>query len=597
MTQLEKKLKIPFTTRLTKVCNYAQAVTELKLMQKRHQGASQAQGTDFLREDTKIREEVKALGNIFVRTEENVSVKDVIDGFLHRKIRKMQEAFESKVMKEFSQHVDTIIGDIKESQHFKSFLAHSTHPKDIEALEAGFDRDAEPACFSKPIVADLYFFLRDPATSTFSHERRFLERQFLNYIKRFYKENMDRVLIKPKSVEDKVREFVKLRYNKSDYNIEVFEGRYLYAEAYVLLRCGMLDQVKAMVRKVAFFPAQFTDKLVSYIDDPQRVSLSPILKSSDDKFKQIIYQLISSPESIQPGPVVSTLEDYLWVKILATQRGHSVKFDDMVRESKSPTNKLFIAVMGKKYTLAQETLLKEDFSVTDAFYLCTELYRKEGVRNPLFVNFVFLVAKRFASAEKRAKVIQTLHYLTQAEVGRKIVEYEMYDVVELLPKEYGRELVAILHGSNNKKMLLKLYFINDDDQEIACLLEETLSEEIASERTIASFDEFEHSGIYSYLSDKYGIDKYPRLKVLRDFLEFKIRRDIPSLQQTVLFDEAEIDVLRGLGCIDTVAIIASDVVAAAKSSFLAQKLLNVTGRLALGEYSQRVLLKKLIDVL
>ena len=598
MSQLEQKLRVPFTTRQNRICSYAQAVAEMKFIIKNSQNkAAETVEIDAFWADIKLKEKIKSLGNVFTAPEEGTNIEDVLDGFQQRKIKKMQHKFEEKVCKRFLPRVDLVVGELRDALYFKNVLTHSIHQKDVENLEANFTKDAEPEYFSRPMLSDLYFFLRSQGASGFQHEKRFLERQFLKYIKRFYKENPERVFSKAGSIEEKITEFVKLRYNKSDYNIEVFEGRYLYAEVYVLLRCGIADRVRSMLRETSFFPAQFVEKVTAYTENTARVYQSPFVRPSEDKFKQLIFRLLFSPESVQPGQIVSTLEDYLWIKNLAVERGHHVKFEEVLKESNSAAGKLLTCILHKKYTDSLEILLKGEFSATDAFCLGAELYKKEGGRSILFVNFLFLVAKRFSSAENRSKLVSLLCFQTPVAIGRKIIEYEMYEIVEFLPEKYGRELVSILRSSNNKRILLKLYFMNEDEQEIVYLLEESFSEEISSERAIKDFKEFEHSEVYFYMCEKYGPEKYPKLRVLKDFLNFKIKRDLVSLQQMALFDEAETKTLQGLSCIDTIVVIVSGVISDAKSSFLAQKLMNVTGKLTLSEHSQRAMLKALIGVL
>lgn len=598
MTQAERRLKVPFTTRLARVHNYAQATAELRMLQKRLAGVARSPGSlDSCRADAKIEEDIRALGNVFTSPEPGISTEDILDGFLHQRVKRLQHRFEEKVLADFARQADAVVEEMKKSQQFKSTLAHTIHPKDIEYLERSFDRPADASAFSKPVVAELYAFLCSSALAGFQQERLFLERQFLNYIKRFYKENADKIHTRASTIEDRVREFVKMRYNKMEYNIEVFEGRYIYAEIYVFLRCGLRSQVRGILGSFSLLPAAFVEKVSSYLDNPARVLQGPPPRQTEDRFKQLVLRLVSSPESVQADHIVSTLEDYLWTKHLAAEKGVSVRFEEVLKETKAPVGRLLACVLGRLYAAAQETLLGGGFTATDAYYLCMELNKRERLESAQFVNFVFMVAQRFSSAERKARIVLSLPNLGPEDAGRKIAEYEMYVVAKMLPSEHRRELVSVLRRSNNKKALLRLYFINDDEQEIACLLEEALSEAVASERAVHDFRDFEYSEIYFYLEERRAIEKYPRLEILKDFLVFKARRDLVSLQKTVLLDEARLDMLNELDCIDAVVIIASEVVAGAESSFFAHRLMGIAGKLKLNEHAHRALLKNLIAVL
>eukprot|EP00866_Antonospora_locustae_P001397 jgi/Antlo1/1397/1240 len=568
------------------------------MLQKRLASAARNPGIlDSSRADAKIEEDIQALGNVFTSPEPNISTQDILDGVLHQRVKRLQQKFEENVLAGFVQRADAVIQEMKNSQQFRGALAHIIHSKDIEYLEKSFDRAADVSAFSKPVVAEMYAFLCGSASAGFQQERLFLEKQFLNYIKRFYKENADKIHTKASTIEDRVREFVKMRYNKIEYNIEVFEGRYIYAEIYVLLRCGLHGHVRNILGSFSLLPAVFVERVSSYLDNPARVLQSPPPRQTEDKFKQMIYRLISSPESVQANQIVSTLEDYLWVKHLAAARGVSVKFEEILNETKAPVGRLLTCVLGRLYAAAQETLLGGGFTATDAFYLCMELNKRERLQSPLFVNFVFMVAQRFSSAERKARIVMSLPNLSPEDAGKRIAEYEMYVIAKMLPCEHRKELVRVLRRSNNKKTLLKLYFINDDEQEIACLLEEALSEAVASEKLVHDFRDFEYSEIYFYLEEMRAIEKYPRLEILKDFLVFKTRRDLISLQKTVLLDEAKIEMLNELDCIDAVVIMASEVIAGTESSFFAHRLMCIAGKLELNEHAHRALLKNLIAVL
>lgn len=598
MSQAERKLKVPFTTRLARVYNYAQATAELRLLHKRLANIVRNPGSlDSCRADSKIEEDIRALGNVFTSPESGISTQDILDGFLHQKVKRLQHRFEEKVLDDFSRRADAVIQEVKKSQQFRSTLAHIIHPKDIEYLEKNFDKAADASAFSKPAVAELYTFLCGSASAGLQQERQFLEKQFLNYIKRFYKENADKIHTRASTIEDRVQEFVKMRYNKTEYNIEVFEGRYIYAEIYVLLRCGLHVHMKSILSSFSLLPAAFVEKVSSYLDNPANVVQSQPPRQTEDRFKQMILRLISSPESVQANHIVSTLEDYLWAKHLAVARGVPVKFEEILKETKAPIGRLFTCVLGRLYAAAQETLLGGAFTAADAFYLCMELNKREKLQSSPFCNFVFMVAQRFSSVERKVRIVMSLPNLSPEDMARKIAEYEMYAIAKMLPCEHRKELVRVLRRSNNKKALLRLYFINDDEQEIACLLEEALSEAMASEKTILDFRDFEYSEIYFYLEERRAIDKYPRLEMLKDFLVFKVRRDLVSLQRTVLLDEAKLEMLNELDCIDAIVIIASEVIACAESSFFAQRLMSIAGKLEMNEHAHRALLKNLISVL
>lgn len=592
------RLKVPFTLKPTQITNYAHAISELKSFKYEKPTTKYF---DEISSYNALKLKIKELGNFFSEHEEIPTVEDILDGIQQEKLKSHFSKMQQNLIKKFVKKINQKIDGLKETLENKCNIAHSITTSDLKYVENNFESDAEYSTFSKPILAELYFLLKNKKDG-----RKFLEEQFLNFIKRFFKSNAERITVKTGSIEEKISHFVKMRYNKTDFNIEVYEDRFIYAEIYVLMRCGLIEEARKLLLSIPFFNPRFVDKLTTYFDSPQKLIHCPVLSSNEDKFKQIIYKIISIPSSINPNSIISTLEDVLWIRILNLEKNLPVNFEDLLKETKSSTNKLMIHIINQNYQEAQNILLKGDFSAVDAFFLCNEIIKYDFQQSRLYTHFIFLIAKKFESAEKRALIIKKLAPLLESqskaesgikEICKNIVEYEFYEILSMLPQIYGKYVIQILKVSNKKKDLLKLYFLNEDELEIIELLEEALIDEISKSSNLKRFEDFEYFEIYNYLISRSSKERLTKMIVLKEFLEFKIHRNCTALQKTKLFDEGYIDLLRGLDCINEIVIIASDIIFKERNSILAYKLINIMGNLMLSSKTQQLLLKNLISTM
>lgn len=598
MLRGNKKAQVPFLKKPFTFNNYSQMLTELKEIKNRGNGIIHNKSifNDIL-PSNELELKIKNLGNIFVPKEEELTVEEIIQSVQEEKIMEYFGIFEENIDNLFKDNLRTTINKLKRQKESKIVMEKSINLNDVKFIEANINKIPELKEFADPLIGDLYHFILENDKKDFSGEKKFLESQFLKHIDYFYRNNSEKVSLESLTIAKKIEDFVKMRYNRSDYKIEVYEGRYLYAELYVLFRCGLYSEINNLIESIPFFQIQFIEALNGYLIGSPKKFISSFLKQKDDLFKQTLYKLITNPPEYENNLVISTFEDVLWANFIVSRNQETIDFNKFNFDIKQNRIKLLVAILTKNYNEASKILINGEFSSIDTFFLSRELLRKENKEVNLFLNFAFLIAQKCSNIELKLRLINSVMFLDYNEICLKVIEFEMLELVPLLPDQFKNEIIKILRNSNNKSILLKLHYITEDTAELSLLLEDALNEEINSENNLLKIEDFIYFEAYDFLKKRNCIEENTKLHVLINFLIFKIEKNIESLARTDLFKENNFELLKELDCTEKIVLLASDAILASNNQLYAKKLVEIAGKLNVSNYTQQLILKKLVYIL
>ncbi|RVD93404.1 Nucleoporin Nic96 [Tubulinosema ratisbonensis] len=589
---------VPFIKKPMKFNNYSQMISEMKEIKAKSVGINPSK-TFFndIMSASLLEEKIKNLGNIFKLKEDELSLEEIIQSVQEEKIMESFSSFENESNLIFMNDLTTKIFTLKRQKESKIVLEKSININDVKFIENNINKILKSNDFTDPLLGDLFEMLIKNERNDFLKEKEFLEKLFLKHIDYFYKNNSENLPVETLSVEQKIQDYVKMRFNRTDFKIEVYEGRYLYAEMYVLFRCGLYDKMKILIENIPFFQVQFIEALLGFLDGSPKKEIPSFLKQKDDLFKQTLYKLITLPPVYENNLVISTFEDVLWASFVISDSKETIDFNKFIFDIKQNRIKLLVAILTKNYDEAVKILINGEFSSLDTFYLSRELLKKSETEVNLFLNFAFLICQKCSTEESKLRLVNSLKFLNYKEICLKIIEFEMLEVVSNLPDEFKEEIIKTLRNSNNRNLLLKLHFVTSDTAEISVLLEDALNEEINSENNLSKLEDFAYFDVYTFLRNKNCIEENTKLSVLINFLKFKIERNIESLGRTDLFKETNFNILKELDCTEKIILLACEVVLKENSQLFAKKLVEIATKLNISNYSQQLILKRLVYVL
>jgi hypothetical protein len=249
------------------------------------------------------------------------------------------------------------------------------------------------------------------------------------------------------------------------------------------------------------------------------------------------------------------------------------------------------------YGKAIELLYQGDFYIYECYYLMREIIKRDNKNIALFIDVVFTICKELRDVKKKIEIIQGLkeymeHGMYVEEVSKNIIKTEVYDVLGIGKEKYVmieecvcRRVSEILRDRNDNKRLLQLYYLFDESDLILKILNEFLTESILSENKVKTVEDVKYKEVMEYYENR-GISKECEvMKILRDFLYFKIFKDEVHLRKTALFSgNADFELLSELKpCVEKIAILGSSVVKKVGDRSMARELFNLCGKLVLSD--------------
>lgn len=587
----EEFLAAPLVMRPTRIYNYTQLIACLKAKQQR-----------LSRYKTSV--QATHLKNILRPKQYQFDVEDVVNGFLHEKLRSRQKEHEKSVERIFTQCVKRYIKEMKRENDL-FVVGSSKISGKIKILEEVFDKDAEDKegiqmsemggkskYFDDAFLFDMYMFLKQSKPSgNFDQEIGFLGNEYLRYVERFLKENADKIKEPLRGNEDKISAFTKLRYSKEEYGLEVYEGRYMFAELYTLFRCGLLDSVKNLLERFHVFfehiSHRFKTSFGNWMSARSRPAVPVKIGGTDDLFKAFLLGLMDERNRRMDERIIGSIEDFVWMYLISiNEEGSASEVLKMFRNYQNPKGLFLAYVMLKDYDRAMSLMFKGDFLIIPSYFIMKALCPR-CTNKKVFVDFVFLAASRFTSTQKKVELISSLKPAIEGYyeiVPEMIVKMGLYDVLGIdsgaclyLDKKVNQKVIEILKGKNEKKKLIKLYYLIDDETLVVDLINEAITEAILSDTDIDEYLE-----IIEYY-ERVECTKQTRvMTALKSFYSFKKNPETSTLGATPLLDPG-FDLTDFKYVVEKIFKLACDVVEKVGDNEMARTLFKLCGVLGLGD--------------
>jgi hypothetical protein len=246
-----------------------------------------------------------AFSKVLDTSKVTLDLNSIHDGFVHEKLRNEAEDFESKLFSDLTTSIDKRIEEIKAENSQRGYANKIGSVKDVEEM---FFQRPTPASFRDEFLFDIYTFINQKMEPL-----AFLQTSYLKHMIRFMEQHQQQAdHIDDTVLKSIVKQFVKLRFNSEEYTIEAYESRYLWAEAFILLRIGRQDLVRDLLSEYEMFfevmapkfKTAFTGKRPNFVQSHRH----------EDRFKRFLFE-------VADGLVISTAEDYLWLRMLCKE-GH-----------------------------------------------------------------------------------------------------------------------------------------------------------------------------------------------------------------------------------------------------------------------------------
>lgn len=558
---MENKSSIaPFIVKPLRINNYTHLITLLKLKQKKY--------SEYVHEPVN-----HSFSNCLSSNEINLNLDEVLEGFLHEKLKEKMDEYEKNVNFEFLKSIDVKIKELKIENDMK-----------IHGLKIGNIAEVEGLLFQKPsaftfkdeLLYDLYEFILNKKNSS-----DFLNYSYMKFIKKHFNEEK----LKELNVKNQIREFVKLKFNKDEYNIEVYENRYLWAEIFICFRVGRIDLIREIMEEYEIFfefmSQKFKTAFLGFLEGKKGAFyLSSSIK--DDKFKKFFIDLIDDKIK-SDGLVINTVEDYLWMKLVSNRE---IKSD--IEQFENNRVKFMIALLSGKHKKAIDILLKSEFGIVSKFFLLKELCFEQSFEQPvvntfdksnkvqrgaelkskvidecsssnssyslissdmphtsmntLFLNFLFTLISKLTKKEYKVKLVEMLknHADYYNVIPAYIIKYQLFDIlgkslissgdVEFaLDDTIAHRVLKMLRECGDIQNLIKLGYLMDDVTMIQLLSQ-------AIEETILVDGSIDCNIIEKYISKK-SLKDTEKLINLYNFFKFDKSPCVGTLRQTVMFSK------------------------------------------------------------
>ncbi|KHN69857.1 hypothetical protein M896_040500 [Ordospora colligata OC4] len=584
-------LNAPLVIKPTRIYSYTQLIACLK---KKQQKLAKY----------KVTAEPTAFRNVLKPKQQQFDVNDVVNGVLHEKLKLKQKEHEKMATKAFIKDVERRINQIKKENDL-FVVGQGKIAGKVGDLELVFDKDPADAdeqlshgitgkdrYFEDPMLFDIHMFLRRLKTSeNFEQEIQFLGDEYLRYVDRFLRENADKVSSPLKDVEEKICTFVKLRYGKEEYKLEVYEGRYVFAELYTLFRCGLTDSVKRLLERFSVFfehiSHRFKTSFSGWLVTKMKPSVTVKIGSGDDLFKAFLLGMMDGSNRGVDASVIGSVEDFVWMHLISINELGGVKeVLGLFKNYQNPKGLLLACVMLKDYDKAMELVFRGDFAVVPSYFLMKTLCSRCN-NKMVFVDFVFLAASRFSSTRRKVELLSSLKHVVDGYyevVPEMIVKMDMYDVLGMddgaclyLDKKINQRVVEILKAKNEKKKLIKLYYLIDDEAMVVDLINEIIVEAILADGDIDTYFE-----IIEYYEKRESTRQIGMMRGLKSFYIFKRNPSMLTLRSTPLIS-MDVDIKELRYVVEKVFKLACDVVENTGDGEMARMLFRLCGILGLGE--------------
>ncbi|EOB11568.1 hypothetical protein NBO_1055g0001 [Nosema bombycis CQ1] len=594
-------IKIPFILRNTKINNYFQVITELKKIQKKNKKYFTPIKSQF----TKVLKERIS----------DFDIHQIVDGFVHQKLKEIQFSQEKQIEKSFFKDLRVCLENIKKENELLSLTTNKIIGN-VKEFETWFKEGPNDLLFNNIMLFDLFTFLSNTKpTEDFDQEIAYLGIEYYKFIERYLKENHSKNNFNIHNLEDKISLFVRLKFNREELHLDVFEDQYIFAEIYVYLRCGftapvykIFDKYRAFFQSVDLdFKNHFTSWLVSKTKPPVYST-----NDNEDQFKRFLISLMQGnvPDN---SSIISSVEDFLWTNLMCLEQSSINNLISKFDGYNSPKGLLLVYILTKQYYKAMVYLLKMDINVYPTYYLMRELAKKSGngkvdgnkvdgskldnindtssfsTKKP-FVDFVFLIASKMSDTQNKSLLISSLADVVDDYheiVPQMIVKTKQYDLLGemYLDSRINSNVVNLLMKSNDRKQLLHVHHVIEDQNLLMGILVDVLVEGILTNTNV---DE------YLEISEKMKVKtKDNKLEVLKMFYLFTKTPDLVTLKRTSLFS-LNFKLIEVKFVVEKILRMACEIIKKANDHEMAKKLFKIVGDLELSDGCIKYINRELI---
>ncbi|ORD99336.1 hypothetical protein A0H76_1018 [Hepatospora eriocheir] len=394
------------------------------------------------------------------------------------------------------------------------------------------DLFTEPSAssFSDELLFDCFTFLKNQITPI-----KFLENGFKRHMVKFFETQQEKENI---SYPDCVQDYVRLKYSTTAANMAVYEGRYLWAEIYVLFRLGMYNEIKELFAKFNTFfnkiNGEFATYFLQYLNSGVNTVGKVNCNERDDKFKIVMVGFLEGNVVNEPY-VISSVEDYLFMLLNNTKKIDTSVF-------MNPRIEFLASLMAGSYQKAFKLVLRSEFNIVAKFHLLNvlsysidlvdseipdrELADKTFRENcRVFCMFVFKIIDKLTLYHYKLNLVEMLqdnndyaNYIPEFIIKHNLIEMVKEDVIKNKIKE---RIISELIGTDKKKLLKILQYL--DDSVIEGIFEDLLEQAILTDHK---------------LPQNINLSKAEGKKAedLRDLYIFNFEPSISNLKSTILVD-------------------------------------------------------------
>lgn len=625
---MEKNQQIsPFILKPTRINNYTHLIANLRQKQSKYK-------------DCAFGLPNHSFAKVLSKETDTLNLNDILDGFLHQKLKEKAEDYEKKANSDFLKTLTSKIKELKSENDLKVYGSKIGNLKDVENQ---LFLKPSVITFKDELLYDIYEYIRRNAEPL-----EFLQSSYLTFIRKFFLDDQLTVANNKDDIGNLVKDFVKIRFNREEFNIEVYESRYLWAEVFVLYRIGRIDIIKKLLADYELFfefmAHKFKSSFLGFLDG--RMPNFVVNLGHCDKFQSFLFGLME--ERVQSdGLVVGTVEDYLWAKLVTGK-----KIDSEIDKFENNKVRLMIAIFTKKYKKAIDILLKSDFGVVPKFFLLRELCFEQSLDQEaveqessnvfdksnrflrgaelrskvfpdessetvslmstnegaavttisiIFLNFLFNMVSKLSKNEYKVKLIEMLknHSDYYNVIPTYIIKYSLFDLLGKRTSSIGdveftlddrlsSRVLQKLKETGDKQQMIKLNHLIDDMGMVELLIE-VVEEAILTEESV----------------DQSIVEKYVNKRVSRDseklfnvygFYKFYKNPTFVTLNSTIIFDQNK-NLQEYRFIIEKIFYKAVEVVKKENDKLMARILFKLCGSLGLNEECVNKISKDLVTLL
>ncbi|KRH95106.1 Cullin [Pseudoloma neurophilia] len=496
-----------------------------------------------------------------IEKKDKINIGNVLTGYFEDKIIEHNERFIQKCKRIAQEKIENKKIQTDSPEKKLALKYRKIAFNDMKFIENNFNELNPLIEFSNPFLYMIYRFFsskmslkydnQNKRKTIFYNELSFLETEFFDFIK--------------KSVPNQrnvVQQYVELKYSNTDIFVESYNGRLLFAEIFVHLRCGQISDAIDLLNEFSeFFDSTASDLknlIVSFYNGKKIPTSehSKILKTKSDRFKILIYQILTENQKITD--IIGTFNDFLWFRML-----HATTATDLFSRHELKTNsdcEMITSLFCKKYKKTFEILLSKDYHPVELFFTLKKICFSLKIIEP-FAELVFSILKQFTKQENKISLINMLDIeettiSDQKRASNKsspnartianlLIESDNLDLANLkgdvcpIKPNIVNNLAEILHKKGDRTNLLRLYYLFDNDTKILEILNEYLTDLILKDKKEIQ----EHNDVINYfLSCSSSLEK-DKMLLLVDLIHFSNNRDILTLKNCLLFDNPSRDLL------------------------------------------------------